>query len=568
MRSRPALRGAPGTRRPGGACRVGAQLPLAWPALLVAFGAGPSCGPWLAEAQATALSSPVAAFAGFGPSERWRISHIDPVTYGWAIGSLKFFSDTECSEDAEIAVASGDAKVEASGHHGAAEPGHAFDEHTWTEWRAQCYICEPGEAWIGVRFPEPGLVRCLQLWQIGRDEYRTSEIALQRWEASTFEWQTVLRGTGMEGGRWDRIRFVKCADLKTPSYGTVEVTNNGFYPSEGRFSCRGARMLTGLRDVECRPDGTWNILAEASLRCWSLMEGITIIFCVVVLELFAFAAYYWTVIVQNDEIAKPIDADSIFPEDQPLKWNNDIMVDAMERAQKQMRCCICCPCCRLADTWRGVGLLSYPWGAFITQVGCCCIPCIGAHMRGRIRARFQIYSSARFSDLAWWLLCCVFSAVQEAKHVDEMRLVSRRTFEKKEKEQADRHARMENIQQGSVMVKNKAALKSKRPSVVLQVGLQNGIERATRAPQQSIMGAEASVEAEAAAADALAMRPNGSQVSSAAPRLSAASAAAAPAPAPRRVSVAAATGSMRRGQPAMAGRKPRIGSVLEMESHV
>merc|ERR1712139_301553 len=113
-------------------------------------------------------------------------------------------------------------------------PGsRAFDGLTWTEWRSQCYMCDPRDAWVGLSFSRPVLVHCIQLYQWGRRDYKTSQVMLQRWEAgptgtNTGEWQDTLKGTSMGAEVWEKVSFTLCDEILAPEHGRVVVTNGRF----------------------------------------------------------------------------------------------------------------------------------------------------------------------------------------------------------------------------------------------------------------------------------------------------------------------------------------------------
>merc|ERR1712216_935173 len=142
--------------------------------------------PWRVHGDATSI------WVGDGPlakaSLRWRILNLSPVTYGWVIGELEFYSDTGCSRQINVLEQETPPEAIASGHH-EAPPVRAMDRATWTEWRAQCYLCDPREAWLGIRLSQPEVVHCVKLWQIGRRGYKTAEVALERWDDLEKTWQ-------------------------------------------------------------------------------------------------------------------------------------------------------------------------------------------------------------------------------------------------------------------------------------------------------------------------------------------------------------------------------------------
>jgi len=91
--------------------------------------------------------------------------------------------------------------------------------------------------------------------------------------------------------------------------------------------------------------------------------------------------------------------------------------DVKDDPNRTLNWFMCCPCCRLADTWHGAGQLPYHFGILLTQLLFPFLPCVGAYFRGAIRGRFSIRAS-RLSDLVTWLLCMPLAASQEAKHID------------------------------------------------------------------------------------------------------------------------------------------------------
>lgn len=388
----------------------------------------------LSEAEGTA--------SAFEPSVRWRVVNLEPIIYGWALGELRFFGDAECSDSGElvgsasavpdVAVSDSDMsdvalsvlEIEASGSYTGSQPSNALDGLTWTEWRAQCYACEAEEAWLSVTFSQAVDVRCVSLWQWGEGDYRTARVALERWEAPSNAgregfWQRVLRGSGLGSGRWDAIRFVYCGPLQAPENGRVVITNDGYYPSEATFSCTGAQVFSGFPKITCSPEGDWYSLGESGRRCWTLTEMIICMVAFFVFELLVFGGYYFFRVLPKDKTAPPLTTESFIPEENQRGWTNDFLLDLQEETRPHLLWCIFCPCCRLADTWRGAGLVPYATSAVLTQLCCVFIPCMGAWLRASIRERLEI-SSRRSTDFAQWICCCCCAAAQEAKHVDDI----------------------------------------------------------------------------------------------------------------------------------------------------
>jgi len=238
-------------------------------------------------------------------------------------------------------------------------------------------------------------------------------------KATTSSWQRLLEGEDLDGSRWDRVQFVKCDDLEVPEHGRVEVTNEGFYPSEATFKCFGARMLTGSRSSKCDFNGRWDATGSTTRRCWTLLEMLVIASVIFVAEVILFGGYYFCVMVPRDKTAPPLTATSFIPEDFHRRWTNEFIFDARDEASTQMQCFLVCPCCRLADTWRSAGQLPYHVGIIVTQVFCALTPCIGAYFRGNMRERFAIPGS-RIADFLQWLCCFPFAAAQEARHVADV----------------------------------------------------------------------------------------------------------------------------------------------------
>jgi len=387
-------------------------------ALVLLFG---FCG----VAGQTSESGSLGAF--FDPSMRWRVINDDTVLAGWAVGELRFYADPGCSDeltivpssDSDATAETSDRQVqafEASGSHLDAVPDRAFDKQTWTEWRSGCYLCEPGEAWLAVQFAGPVSVYCMEIWQRGKGDYRTASLGLERWEATTSSWQRVLTGSGLEGSRWDKVQFVKCEELEVPEHGRVEVSNGGFYPSEAKFSCGGAHILSGFSTSSCDASGKWSDFGASARRCWTLMEILIFVSTVIAIEILLFGSYYYCVMVPRDAT---LTMTSFIPEDLHRQWTTEFIFEAREEAAPQMRCFLACPCCRLADTWRAAGLLPYHFGALVTQFFCIFTPCIGAYFRGLIRDRFVI-PGTRTADLLQWICCLPFAAAQEAKQMEDV----------------------------------------------------------------------------------------------------------------------------------------------------
>jgi len=303
--------------------------------------------------------------------------------------------------------------VRASGQSAASSPSRAADGLTWTEWRSQCYICDPLEAWIEVRFSEPVMVFCVELWQWGKREYRTSGVLLQQWEAGSLgqagEWISVMRGTGLDGDRWDTVRFTKCSDLEAPANGRLSISNGGYYPAEATFTCNGARLLGGSSTQQCLEDGSW---PAASKRCWSLMEMIIAVTAFGTFEFVAFALYFYFVVSRKPG---PLTVSSFIADENLGHWSTELGQGIEDKeGRAPLLWCLFCPCCRLAETWRGMGLVAFQLGGLIPQVCIAFLPCIGAWLRGNMRIRFNI-EGTRSRDFLTWLCCMPCAAAQEAR---------------------------------------------------------------------------------------------------------------------------------------------------------
>jgi len=367
------------------------------------------------------------------PSAQWRIINLDPITYGWAVSELKFYQDTKCTLDLTdaptvpgskepkltwTAIASGDNKAPAS---------RAFDRLTWTEWRAQCYMCKEAEAWIGLQFSKPVGVYCVSLYQWGKRDYMSAKVMLQRWEAGpagtgTGSWQDVLQGSSLQGEKFDEISFVQCDPLAAPEHGRVTVTNGGFYPSDGAFSCSGARLMVGADKQSCQPDGTW---PEETPVCWPAIALVILIASIFTLELIAFGLYYFFVVMKKPT---PLVASTYIPDDALGSFTTHHIYGVNEaeeddgnstRSKKVFQHVVFCFCCRVADTWNSVGLVPYFVGVWIPQMCFPCLPCVATYVRFEMKSRFRIKGSL-WMDLWLWTCCMCCVATQEAKHVDHM----------------------------------------------------------------------------------------------------------------------------------------------------
>jgi len=362
-----------------------------------------------------------AAGASFEPSSEWRVINLDQVIYGWQIAELRFFSATNCSEDFDVTrpAYNSDLTAEAisSGNTLGAESSRAFDGKTYTEWRAPCHICEPGEAWLGVRLNMPVKVLCVKIWQWGHGDYTASSFALQRWDPGSVtreaEWRDVLQADGLLGTKWDTVGFVTCDDLPPPEFGTVQITNNGYYPSEATFTCKGIRTLSGATSSSCNIDGTWS---EEAPRCWAAIEFIGAGTAALFVEFLLFALYFRLVIMRKPAALKK---DDFIPEDMLYKWQADLLHDYQEDGNAAAMC-LCCPCCTIADTWHHAGLLHFQWGIWLPQFCCCCLPCIASRYRTAIRERVAIRTETTYTDILAWIFCSCCAAVQEAKHIDAL----------------------------------------------------------------------------------------------------------------------------------------------------
>lgn len=354
----------------------------------------------------------------FEASSEWRVLNLVKVTYGWTIAELQFFGDSACSEQLS---ATSTAEAIASGYDTGAPPSRALDGKTYTEWRAQCHLCDSQEAWLGVRFDQPVKVLCVKMWQWGDRDYSASSIVVQRWSAGSQTeasgWKDVLRGEGLGGSRWNAIRFVKCKDLAIPNEGNVQVSNSGYYPSEARFTCNGIRLMAGQDTSVCSIDGDWSVQPP---RCWAALEIIAIATGVTLGAFFWGSAYYRFVVAKKPPA---LQHDTFIPSDSLGDWTATLKDDCTSDNKTFLQC-LFCPFCRIADTWSQAGLLPYRFGVCLQQACCVCLPCIGAYFRHKLRQRFVIRRESTVTDFASWifLICC--AAVQEAKQVDSLCVVA------------------------------------------------------------------------------------------------------------------------------------------------
>eukprot|EP00930_Biecheleria_cincta_P086373 TRINITY_DN7567_c0_g1_i2.p1 TRINITY_DN7567_c0_g1~~TRINITY_DN7567_c0_g1_i2.p1 ORF type:complete len:471 (-),score=65.47 TRINITY_DN7567_c0_g1_i2:292-1704(-) len=376
----------------------------------------------------------------FEASSQWRVLNVVKVTYGWTIAELKFFSDAACSKELS---SSNTSEAIASGYDPGSPPSRALDGKTFTEWRAQCYVCNEKEAWLGVRFDEPAKVLCVQLWQWGHREYSASSILVQRWDvgSATEEggWRDVLRGESLGGSRWNEVKFVKCQDLAMPAEGTVKVTNRGYYPSDATFACNGIRLMDGEDKSVCGIDGTWS---QQAPRCWAALELIAFITASFLLIFFWGFGYYRYVVLKKPPA---LESATFIPNDSLGNWTTPLMDECMHD-QKPILQCLFCPCCRVADTWSQAGLLPYQFGVILQQMCCLCMPCVGAFFRQKLRRRFVIRRESSTTDFITWTFCPCCAVVQEAKHVDSLCVVAfeeeiaKIAAEKRKKEDEERQA--------------------------------------------------------------------------------------------------------------------------------
>lgn len=379
--------------------------------------------------QVAAKSLTLGTGASSPASTRWRVVNLRPVTYGWQVGEVGFFSDPGCTQalvsPAEADVSGSNASSAslpqwsaiASGHHGGASPVRAIDGFTWTEWKAQCYICEPEEAWVGVEFAIAVKVMCVRLWQWGSREYMSEDVLVERWDHRSSSWDGVLQGSLLDGGRWETVQFTRCQEILPPDEGHVEISNGGFYPSEATFTCAGARILGGSQTEVCFEDGSWS--GSGAPRCWALMEIIIAGAALVVLWLFIVGIY---VCVEYSQKPPVLQATTFLGYDTSGTWSSAAFAD-FRSDPRTVALVVCCPLCRIADTWHGAGQVQFRYGLTCTHCCCCLLPMLGACQRTNLRDRFRIKGS-KLKDTILWLLCCLCAAVQEAKHVDLMRKVA------------------------------------------------------------------------------------------------------------------------------------------------
>lgn len=371
----------------------------------------------------------------FDASAEWRVIITQPVTYGWAVGELALYSDTQCKSEltkppetnSRWSSASAITWTPMASGENNAPMALAFDQLTWTSWRSQCYMCEPGQAWIGVRFSEPVKVFCFRLYQWGLRDYKSEEVMLQHWRLDSTitgagTWVDVLKGGSLAGESWEVIGFTKCAPITSPEYGRVKVTNAGFYPSEAVFTCAGARLRLGSQKLECGEDGAWS---GEPPQCVPLIAIIVLVTAIGLLELLAFTIYYLRIVVKKPP---PLESKTFIPEDQLGKFtshaiwgiNDEEEEDGSTKNPKKVfRHVVLCPCCRIADTWQSAGFVPYFVGVWIPQLLCPILPCIATYFRFQMHSRFSIKGfSAR--DFFYWICCIPCVATQEAKYVDHL----------------------------------------------------------------------------------------------------------------------------------------------------
>jgi len=288
----------------------------------------------------------------------------------------------------------------------------------------------------------------MKLFQWGRREYASSAVELQRWEetsASQGQWMGVMRGSSLEGQRWDTVRFIKCATIVPPTDGRVAITNGGFYPSEAAFECNGAQIYGGISKTRCLEDGTWY---RAAQRCWSLLEIFIATAVFTSAQVGALSYYYFRVMGRR---APALHKTSYISDESLGRWTTDMFQGFHQRPRRILFTVLFCPCMRLADTWHSAGLLKYYFGIWIPQCFFPVLPCVGAYFRGNIRDRFQIQGTC-FHDLLLWTCCCPCSATQEAKHVDEMCALAEEERIVQESEQRRKREQIANLE---AQVRNK-----------------------------------------------------------------------------------------------------------------
>lgn len=378
-----------------------------------------------------AESSPVGEGAHSLPSKKWRVITLGR-SYGWAMGEVELYKDPSCQQKLPIPTASsgkasskpGDnaeltSEVIASGYSNT-RPDRAFDGLTWTEWRAQCYICEPRDAWIGLQFSAPVSVLCMRLYQWGSRDYRTSEAVLERWDSLARQWKGVLHASELDGDDWDTVHFIRCAELSPPDHGRVVVTNGGYYPSSATYSCSGARVMGGSDKQECLESGEWD---GGKPQCWPAIAPVILVVTILGIEVSACAVYYVMVVRKKPP---PLEDSTFIPEDQMGKWLTHEIHGIKEPVEEEEEDPVnyllhvtVCPCCRISETWYSAGQVPFFVGAWIPHLLCPFMPCIGAYFRWQMRSRLMIKGS-HMRDCLLWLFCVPCVATQEAKQIDKM----------------------------------------------------------------------------------------------------------------------------------------------------
>jgi len=135
----------------------------------------------------------------------WRISNLDFVGRRWQIPSVFLYTDVDCK------TMISDSVPITSGHVIDFEVPLAFDDILSTEWMSSCEECAERQAWLGLRMPQPRLVRCVGLFQNDGLRLSSARVSLDRWDGQS--WSQVRLAVGQRPGAWELIHIDGYNDL-------------------------------------------------------------------------------------------------------------------------------------------------------------------------------------------------------------------------------------------------------------------------------------------------------------------------------------------------------------------
>jgi len=132
-------------------------------------------------------------------SRLWRVSHLDFMARRWAVASLTFHIDLDCSNPVN------DAASISSGYVIDFEMEKGLDNDVTTEWLSACDRCNPHQGWLGIHMPQPRWVQCVQIFHSVRPLVGSRGVALDRWDGNAWKEEVVIRD--LDPSTWKFMYF-------------------------------------------------------------------------------------------------------------------------------------------------------------------------------------------------------------------------------------------------------------------------------------------------------------------------------------------------------------------------